>query len=348
VAHAYVVCTSRTERGKAEREPAVWASLLQAMSRVEEHHRDACYLEFTYEAGDLWLLQLRPGRFVGAAAVRLATDLADEGAIGRNEALLRVSPRHLHHVGTTRIAADHADVLTRGLGACPGVAIGRVATTADTATRMAAAGPVILVRPETSPTDMHGIAAAAGIVTARGGPASHAAVVARAMGKPAVVGLADLTLLDGAMRVGEHTVGEGTLIAIDGTCGRVILGNPRITTSANDPHPHRLLTWADVVSGDTSDRPQAERLSAAHAALRHAWQTRTSRRGSVRRRRSRIGRRAGHRRGSADRDGQREEALGDLCGSRHARTPPSWTPYATSRRPARSVRRIAVVLPGAT
>jgi pyruvate,orthophosphate dikinase len=132
---------------------------------------------------------------------------------------------------------------------------------------MAAEGPVILVRPETSPLDMHGIAAAAGIVTARGGPASHAAVVARAMGKPAVVGIANLTVADAYVQAGGRTIPEGTLIAIDGTSGEVVIGRPRITTTATDPHLHRLLKWADEVSGDTSERPELQRLSAAHTAL---------------------------------------------------------------------------------
>jgi pyruvate,orthophosphate dikinase len=258
----------------ADREPAVWAGLLDALHRVEGHYRDACHLEFTFEAGVLWLLQLRPGRFAGDAAVRVATDLADEGVIGRGEALLRVSPRQLRHVRIPRIAAvDEADVLARGLGACPGVAVGRVATTADNAVRMAADGPVILVRPATSPLDLHGLAAAAGVVTARGGPASHAAVVARAMGKPAVVGIADLTVdvavASAAVRAGGRTIPEGTRVAIDGTGGEVVVGSPRVVTSAAGPHLHRLLGWADEVSGGTPGRPEAERLAAAQAVLGH-------------------------------------------------------------------------------
>jgi pyruvate,orthophosphate dikinase len=256
----------------ADREPAVWSALLDAMARIEEHDRDACYLEFTFEAGELWVLQVRPGRFVGGAAVRVAVDLADEGAIGRREAVLRVSPQQLRHVRTPRIVtAGEADVLTRGLGACPGVAVGRVAITADNAARMVADGPVILVRPETSPLDMHGLAAAAGVVTARGGPASHAAVVARAMGKPAVVGVADLTVdvANAAVRAGGRTVREGTLIAIDGTGGEVVIGRPRTVTATDERHLHRLLEWADDVSSDHSDRTEVERLSAAHAILRH-------------------------------------------------------------------------------
>jgi pyruvate,orthophosphate dikinase len=256
----------------ADREPTVWVGVVEALDRIEEHHRDACYLEFTYDAGELWVLQVRPGQLVGRAAVRVAVELADEGAIGRREALLRISPQDLQHVHTPRIVTDNeADILTRGLGACPGVAVGRVATTADNAARMAAQGPVVLVRPQTSPLDMHGLAAAAGVVTAHGGPASHAAVVARAMGKPAVVGVTDLTVdvADAAVRAGGHTVPEGTLISIDGTGGEVVIGSPRIVTAGADPHLHRLLEWADEVSGDNSERNEAKRLSAAHAVMRH-------------------------------------------------------------------------------
>jgi pyruvate, orthophosphate dikinase len=263
-------CRTRPLHELADREPAVWAGLLDALHRVEGHYRDACSLEFTFEAGELWLLQVRPGRFVGAAAVRVTTDLADEGVIGRGEALLRVSPQQLRHVRIPRIATvDEADVLARGLGACPGVAVGRVATTADNAARMAADGPVILVRPETSPLDLHGLAAAAGVVTANGGPASHAAVVARAMGRPAVVGIAGLTVdvAGAAVRAGGRIVPEGTRITIDGTGGEVVVGSPRIVTTVAGPHLHRLLGWADEVSGGTPDRPEAERLGAARALL---------------------------------------------------------------------------------
>jgi pyruvate,orthophosphate dikinase len=218
-----------------EREPMVWTGLVEALHRIEGHYRDACHVEFTVESGELWFLQVRSGGLAGRAAVRVAVDLADEGVISRREAVQRVTPQQLQSARTPRI--DPTVILTRGLGACPGVATGRVATTADQAVRMAAEGPVILVRPETSPLDMHGLAAAAGIVTARGGPASHAAVVARAMGKPAVVGATGLG-------PGGVTLPEGTLITIDGTSGEVVAGTPRVVTSATDPHLRRLLEWA--------------------------------------------------------------------------------------------------------
>ena len=229
----------------AEREPPVWSALLEALQRIEGHYRDACSVEFTFELGRLWILQVRSGGLDGRAALRVAVDLVDEGLIDRREALLRVSPRHLESARTRRIAAK-TDIFTQGLGASPGVATGKVATTADRAARMAADGPVILVRPYTSPLDMHGLAAAAGVVTARGGPASHAAVVARAMGKPVVVSAADVTVDVAAacIRSGGRTVAEGALITIDGTGGEVVIGSPDIITGTTDPQLHRLLEWA--------------------------------------------------------------------------------------------------------
>ncbi|MFI5938941.1 pyruvate, phosphate dikinase [Streptomyces uncialis] len=263
----------------ADREPAMWTRLLSALTRLEEHYRDACYVEFTFEAGELWVLQVRPGRFIGRAAVRVAVDLADAGAIGRDEALLRVSPHHLAQLRTPRIAATGPGaVFTRGLGASPGVAVGRVATTADSAVRLAARGPVVLIRPETSPLDMHGLAAASGVVTARGGPASHAAVVARSLGKPAVVGAAGLTVdpVGGTVRAGGRTLPEGTLVALDGTSGEVVVGEPRVTTSSADPHLHRLLAWADHITADEpTGRTEPERLAAAQAVLRRTGRAAT-------------------------------------------------------------------------
>jgi pyruvate,orthophosphate dikinase len=226
----------------AHREPAVWADLRAALRRVEKHYRDVCQVEFTLETGRLWLLQVRTGGLATRAAIRVAVDLADAGVITREEALRRVSPQQRKHASTPRMAAT--DIFTRGLGACPGVATGRMATTADNAVRMAADGPVIMVRPHTSPLDMHGLAAAAGILTTTGGAASHAAVVARAMGKPAVVAASRLVVEHGQVRADGRTVGEGTVITIDGTSGDVAIGASRTITATTDPHLARLLAWA--------------------------------------------------------------------------------------------------------
>ncbi|MEU8341008.1 PEP/pyruvate-binding domain-containing protein [Spirillospora sp. NPDC048832] len=268
--------TTRPLSDLAAREPAVWERLAAALHRLERHYRDACHVEFTYEAGVLWLLQVRPGGLTGRAAVRTAVDLADEGLIDRRTAVRRVSPRYLNDARTPRMdTGTGTDLLARGRGACPGVVSGRVAVTADQAARTAAGGPVILVRPVTSPLDMHGLAAAAGVATSQGGPTSHAAVVARAMGKPAVVDAAALTVDTAAdqVRVGERVVPAGTLVTIDGTGGEIALGEPAVISGAADVHLHRLLAWADEVSGDRSQRSDQERLGAAHALMREPTAT---------------------------------------------------------------------------
>jgi pyruvate,orthophosphate dikinase len=231
----------------ADREPAVWRDLVAALDRLERHYRDVCQVEFTFESGRLWFLQVRPGGLVGRAAVRVAVDLADEQLIDRRTAVARVSPAHLRAARTPRIrtTAPH-DVVSRGRGASPGVAAGRIAVTADMAAHMAGTGPVILVRPFTSPLDMHGLAAATGVVTVRGGPASHAAVVARSMGKPAVVEASGLTVdaAGGCVRAGDRVLPAGTLITIDGTGGEVVLGDPGTATGEAGTHLERLLGWA--------------------------------------------------------------------------------------------------------
>jgi pyruvate, orthophosphate dikinase len=266
----------------AGREPGVMASLLAALERMERHCRDACYAEFTFERGGLSVLQMRPGGFTGRAAVRVAVELAEEGTIRREEALLRISPAELGRARVSGIdPADRGEVLLRGIGASPGAASGRVATTAEAAVRMAGAGPVILVRPETSPVDLRGLAAAAGVLTARGGPASHAAVVARSLGKPAVVGAAALDFGrsreaggyagEGGVpvRIGGRPLPEGALITVDGTGGEVVAGRARVVVDAGGPWPGRLLGWADTVAGTgtTAGRSGAERLRAARAVL---------------------------------------------------------------------------------
>lgn len=246
----------------AGREPALWAALTDALARAERHYRDACHVEFTFDSGRLWLLQVRPGGLTAPAAVRVAVDLADEQLISRGEAVRRISPRHLRAAAVPRMLGG--DIVARGRGASPGVATGRVALTADRAVRMP--GPVILLRPVTSPHDLHGMAAATGIVTSRGGLAGHAAVVARSLGKPAVVDATAVVVGESAARVGDRELPEGTLVTIDGSSGAVALGHPGLSTAITDSHLHRLLRWADDLSGDCSPRPAEERLEAARKA----------------------------------------------------------------------------------
>ena len=254
----------------ADRAPTVWADLRAALHRIEQHYGDACHVEFTFEAGHLWLLQVRPGGLTGRAAIRVAVDLADEHLIDRPTALRRISAHHLRLAHTPRIrTGDEFEVFTRGRSASPGVATGRIAVTADRAARMAADGPVILVRPTTSPLDMHGLAAATGIVTSRGGPTSHAAIVARAMGKPAVVDATALTVdtVARSVEAGDRVLDEGTIITLDGASGDIVIGSPGTVTPTTDQHLDRLLGWADAISGDHSPRPDEQRLSDAHARL---------------------------------------------------------------------------------
>ncbi|SHJ48055.1 pyruvate, orthophosphate dikinase [Nocardiopsis flavescens] len=251
----------------ADREPGAWADLERALGRVRDHYRDACYLEFTVESGRLWLLQVRRAGFTGTAAVRTAVDLARAGVLERAEALARVTPDDLERARRPVMAATAA-LWTRGTGAGPGVAAGRIATDSAAAVRLSASGPVVLVRPETSPADMAGIAAAAGVLTARGGASSHAAVVARSLGRPAVVGAADLHVEPGRVRAGERWAAEGDLLTLDGTTGRVALGvHPAVAPPA-DAAVRTLLSWADAVTGGAGDGVgDAERLAAARRLL---------------------------------------------------------------------------------
>ena len=245
--------------------PTAAADLAAALRRVEAHRGEVCEVEFTVEAGRLWLLQLRTAVLAGRAAIRAAVDLADEGVIDRPTALLRITAADLRAAATPRLAAG-ADVLAAGLGACPGIAAGRLATTSTAAVSMAASGPVILARPQTSPLDLAGIAAAAGLVTARGGATSHAAVVARSLGRPAVVGAAGLDVADGALLVGGRALDEGTVLTVDGAAGLVVLGDWPVETGTADEQLDRLLGWADEVSGGAVGSAEA-RLAAAHAVL---------------------------------------------------------------------------------
>lgn len=250
----------------ADREPGVWAELTGALALVEREYRDTCYLEFTYCSGELWLLQARRGRYRGAAGIRVAVDLADEGVLDRSGALCRVSATDLDAARVARMDAAGSRVVARGVGASAGVAAGRIATTSESAVSMR--GPVVLIRPETSPHDVRGLAASVGVVTATGGPASHAAVVARAMGRPAVVGVAGLAVSDAGIELpsGER-LAAGTVVTIDGGSGEVALGEAPILTGPAGDHLGRLLGWADEVSG-RSGGTDVQRLAAAHAVLR--------------------------------------------------------------------------------
>ncbi len=219
--------------GLAAEFPAAFEEFSRVSKTLEEHFGDMQDLEFTIEHGKLYMLQCRNGKRTGPAAVRIAVDMVREGRIDPAKALSRVEPEQLVQMLAPifddvekRSAVAAGRLLAKGLGAGPGAASGRIATTAEKAAAMAASGPVLLVREETSPDDIVGMHAATGILTSRGGMTSHAAVVARGMGKPCVVGAGALTVVSekGEVWVGERVFREGDELSIDGTTGEVIAG----------------------------------------------------------------------------------------------------------------------------
>jgi pyruvate,orthophosphate dikinase len=223
--------------------------LLAVMAQLETHYRDMCDIEFTVEQGRLFMLQTRVGKRTAAAALRMAVDMKEEGLILKPEAVLRVQPDQLDQLLHPQFdPAAHYTVLATGLNASPGAAVGRVYFTADSAEAHHAEGEqVILVRPETSPDDLHGMIAAEGILTSRGGLVSHAAVVARGMGTPAICG-AEAVHIDLKARtfsVGDVVVKEGEVISINGTTGDVVVGEvPVVTPEPSGPFGI-VLQWAD-------------------------------------------------------------------------------------------------------
>jgi pyruvate, orthophosphate dikinase len=237
--------------------PQAYAEFLSIAKRLEQHYRDMQDVEFTIERGKLWMLQTRSGKRSAQAAVRIATDMAEEKLITREEAVLRVTPEQVDffmhpqfdHV-TKQEAKTAGALLATGLNVSPGAAVGVVAFDADLAESWGKGEKkaVIMVRPETKPDDVHGMLAAQGILTSRGGRTSHAALVARQFGKPAVVGVSalEIDLGDRVMRVGDKLVKEGDWISIDGTSGEVYLGKLKaMVPDIKDPWLIKLLRWAD-------------------------------------------------------------------------------------------------------
>ena len=233
--------------------PEVYAQFEGIARRLEKHYRDMQDMEFTVERGKLWILQTRTGKRTAQAAVRIAVEFADEGLISREEAVLRVSPEQidffLHPQFSMEAKAGHA-VIGRGLNVSPGAATGVVAFDPDLAERWAKEDKreVLLVRPETKPDDVHGMLAANGILTSSGGRTSHAALVARQFGKPAVVGASELDIDVRArvMRVGDLEVHEGEWLSIDGTTGEVFVGKlETVVPDMDDEWLARLMGWAD-------------------------------------------------------------------------------------------------------
>jgi pyruvate,orthophosphate dikinase len=238
--------------------PTVFGEFRDIAGRLEDHYREMQDMEFTIERGKLWLLQTRDGKRTAQAAVRIAVEMTEEGLISRDEALMRVQPDHVDFFMHPQFAADSKrdavarnDLLATGLNVSPGAAVGMVAFDPDLAQRWAEEGkPVILARPETKPDDVHGMLAAEGVVTSRGGRTSHAALVARQFGKPAVVGVAamDIDLSERTLTVDERVIHEGEWLSLDGTDGQVFSGklDTRVP-DIDDPWLTKLLSWADDV-----------------------------------------------------------------------------------------------------
>jgi pyruvate,orthophosphate dikinase len=230
--------------------PKVYDELLAIFDRLERHYRDMCDTEFTIEQGKLWMLQTRVGKRTGVAALRMAVDMTKEKAIKltREEAVMRITAEHLDQVLHPQFASKEMKVIATGLAASPGAAVGKAYFTADDAADAADRGEkVILVRSETSPEDVHGMIVAEGILTARGGLVSHAAVVARGWGKPAVVGAESVRIDGKTFTAGGVTVREGDVISINGTTGEVVLGEVALSVAEPPAEFDILLSWADKI-----------------------------------------------------------------------------------------------------
>ena len=231
--------------------PEVFDELVATLERLEHHFRDMQDIEFTVEDGRLYILQTRSGKRTTAAAVKAAVSMVAEGLIGREEAIRRIDPSQLDQLLHPMLDPSATlDVAATGLNASPGAACGAVVLDADTAERLGKAGEsVILVRWETAAADIHGLIQAKGIVTAHGGMTSHAAVVARGMGKPCVAGVDELAI-DLERRVaiiGGREVAEGELLTIDGATGRVIIGRVELVAPQLNEDLESILGWADGV-----------------------------------------------------------------------------------------------------
>ena len=233
--------------------PAVYKQLREITTRLEQHYRDVQDFEFTIQDERLYMLQTRNGKRTGLAAVRIAIDMVEEGLINKDEAIFRVDPNQLYDFLVPRLdeKKTKVEVLATGLPASPGAAVGQIVFTADEAVVQAGhdkKNPVILVRAETTPEDIHGMEVAAGILTSRGGMTSHAAVVTRGMGKCCVAGAGDIEVDDKAreMRVKGQIFKEGDWISLDGTTGRVIKGRlGTVAASPDDPDLKKFMSWSE-------------------------------------------------------------------------------------------------------
>ena len=249
--------------------PETFKDLTRIYARLERHYRDMQDLEFTVEQGKLWMLQTRAGKRTAKAALKIAVDLANEGLITRKEAVTRIEPLSLDQLLHPTIDPSvEREVLATGLPASPGAASGEIVLSADEAETLKANGTkVILVRVETSPEDIHGMHAAEGILTTRGGMTSHAAVVARGMGKPCVSGAGSLRVdyAAGTVSVAGRTLRQGDVITIDGSTGQVLAGRVPMTEPELSGEFAILMGWADELRKlgvrANADTPNDARIS---------------------------------------------------------------------------------------
>ncbi len=258
-----------------ERDPESYEELLDIMRRLELHYQDLCDIEFTVERGKLWMLQTRVGKRTAAAAFRIAVQLVDEGIIDMDEALRRVSGAQLAQLMFPRFAdASDNELLTRGMSASPGAAVGQVVFDSKTAVDWTEAGHhVILVRRETNPDDLAGMVAATGILTSRGGKTSHAAVVARGMGKTAVCGAEELDVDTVNRRIttpSGKVIAEGEVVSIDGSSGAVYAGSVPVVDSPV------VRYFEEGVASALQDADDATRdlIKAVDRIMRHADRSR--------------------------------------------------------------------------
>ena len=231
--------------------PGLHTELLAVMEGMENHYRDMCDIEFTIERGVLWILQTRIGKRTAPAAVRMAVEMAESGLTDKLQAVRRVEPASLEQLERPRLDPSTAPPpVAQGVAASPGAAVGVAVFDSDRAVKRAHAGEkVILIRPETTPDDIHGMYAAQGILTSLGGKTSHAAVIARGMGKPAVTGVNTMSV-DLSHRnavAGEATIEEGDLLTIDGTSGMVFVGAVPLEEPKPTPDLEKILAWADEI-----------------------------------------------------------------------------------------------------
>ncbi len=251
--------------------PAAFAALMDIRARLEAHYRDMQDIEFTIQQGKLWMLQTRNGKRTAAAAIKIAVDMVQEGLIEKTEAIGRLDPAAIDQLLHPRLDPDaERAVLTRGLPASPGAASGVVAFSADEAEARSKRGEdVILVRIETSPEDIHGMHAARGILTARGGMTSHAAVVARGMGRACVAGAGELRIdyVKRSLSVAGRQILEGEEITIDGAAGEVMIGRVRMIEPRMTGDFAKIMEWADGMRR-MAVRANADQPVDARAAMR--------------------------------------------------------------------------------